>query len=180
MTKQASKKTSVSALMGAPVTDASGRTVGHVREFAVSPPVDANHVQRLVLRLVGAGRGERMSMVAVGDLELTAAGGLRIRGDATPTPMPKEESFLLLERDLLDQQIIDVHGHKVVRVNDVDLVWEPVADTGGEEAMAGGAEGPLEEHGLKLRIAEVEVGTRGAIRRLRDLGRARFRGTLWT
>ena len=166
MTKQASKKTSVSALMGAPVTDASGRTVGHVREFAVSPPVDANHVQRLVLRLVGAGRGERMSMVAVGDLELTAAGGLRIRGDATPTPMPKEESFLLLERDLLDQQIIDVHGHKVVRVNDVDLVWEPVVDTGGAETMAGGAEGPLEEHGLKLRIAEVEVGTRGAIRRL--------------
>ena len=32
--------------------------------------------------------------------------------------------------------------------------------------MAGGAEGPLEGHGLKLRIAEVEVGTRGAIRRL--------------
>ena len=32
--------------------------------------------------------------------------------------------------------------------------------------MAGGAEGPREGHGLKLRIAEVEVGTRGAIRRL--------------
>ncbi len=169
MTKQVSKKTSVSALMGAPVTDASGRTVGHVREFAVSPPVDANHVQRLVLRLVGSGRGKRMSMVAVCDLELTAAGGLRMRGDAAATPMPKEESFLLLERDLLDQQIIDVHGHKVVRVNDVDLVWEPVVDAGAAAAsdtMAGGAEGPLEGHGLKLRIAEVEVGTRGAIRRL--------------
>jgi sporulation protein YlmC with PRC-barrel domain len=166
MTKQASKKTSVSALMGAPVTDASGRTVGHVREFAVSPPVDANHVQRLVLRLAGAGRGERMSMVAVCDLELTAAGELRIRGDAAATLMPEEESFLLLERDLLDQQIIDVHGHKVVRVNDVDLVWEPVVDGDGAAAMAGGAEGPLEGHKLKLRIAEVEVGTRGAIRRL--------------
>jgi sporulation protein YlmC with PRC-barrel domain/CBS domain-containing protein len=166
MTKQASKKTSVSALMGAPVMDSGGQMVGHVREFAVSPPVDANHVQGLVLRLAGAGRGERMSMVAVRDLELTAVGGLRMRGNAVPTAMPEEESFLLLERDLLDQQIIDVHGHKVVRVNDVDLVWEPVADTGGVEAMAGGAEGPLEGHGLKLRIAEVEVGTRGAIRRL--------------
>jgi flagellar motility protein MotE (MotC chaperone)/sporulation protein YlmC with PRC-barrel domain len=169
MTKQAIKKTSVSALMGAPVTDASGRTMGHVREFAVSPPEDANHVQRLVLRLVGSGRGKRMSMVAVCDLELTAEGGLRMRGDAAPTPMPKEESFLLLERDLLDQQIIDVHGHKVVRVNDVDLVWEPVVDAdaaAASDTMAGGAEGPLEGHGLKLRIAEVEVGTRGAIRRL--------------
>ncbi|MEK6398461.1 MAG: CBS domain-containing protein, partial [Terriglobus sp.] len=51
-------------------------------------------------------------------------------------------------RDLLDQQIIDVHGHKVVRVNDVDLVWETQA----------------EDH--RLRIAEVEVGMRGAVRRL--------------
>ena len=35
-----------------------------------------------------------------------------------------DENQLMLERDLLDQQIIDVHGRKVVRVNDVDLVWE--------------------------------------------------------
>jgi CBS domain-containing protein len=144
--------------MGAPVADASGRTVGRVREFAVSPQMDANHVQGLVLRRAGAGRGEPMSMAAVRDLDLTAAGGLRMRGQAKATPMPEEESFLLLERDLLDQQIIDVHGHKVVRVNDVDLVWEPVVEPGAGGAQPG--------HGLKLRIAEVEVGTRGAIRRL--------------
>ena len=158
MTKHANQKTSVSALMGAPVADASGRTVGRVREFAVSPQMDANHVQGLVLRRAGAGRGEPMSMAAVRDLDLTAAGGLRMRGQAKATPMPEEESFLLLERDLLDQQIIDVHGHKVVRVNDVDLVWEPVVEPGAGGAQPG--------HGLKLRIAEVEVGTRGAIRRL--------------
>ena len=29
--------------------------------------------------------------------------------------------MLLMDRDLLDQQIIDVHGRKVVRVNDVEL-----------------------------------------------------------
>ena len=44
--------------------------------------------------------------------------------------MSESADFLLLERDLLDQQIIDVHGHKVVRVNDVDMVWE----CGTEEA----------------------------------------------
>ena len=31
------------------------------------------------------------------------------------------DGLLLLKRDLLDQQMIDVHGRKVVRVNDVDL-----------------------------------------------------------
>ena len=31
------------------------------------------------------------------------------------------DGVLLLKRDLLDQQIIDVHGRKVVRVNDVEI-----------------------------------------------------------
>jgi hypothetical protein len=31
------------------------------------------------------------------------------------------EGMLLLSRDLLDQQVIDVFGRKVVRVNDLDL-----------------------------------------------------------
>ena len=158
MTKHANQITSVSAVMGAPVADASGRTLGHVREFAVSPPVDANHVQGLVLRMAGAGRADRMSMAAITDLEMTAAGSLRMRGQAAPTPMPVEESYLLLERDLLDQQIIDVHGHKVVRVNDVELVWEQVVEA-TEQAHPGGFEAG---YGLTLRIAEVEVGLRGA------------------
>jgi len=160
MTKHAHQLTSVSALMGAPVAGANGETVGHVREFAVSPPQDANHVQGLVLRLTGAARKDRLSMIGIADLELTPTGGLRIRGDATPTLMPEVDSHLLLERDLLDQQIIDVHGHKVVRVNDVELVWEPAGDAHGE------ANGASWEQGLSLRIAEVEVGTRGAVRRL--------------
>jgi Mg/Co/Ni transporter MgtE/sporulation protein YlmC with PRC-barrel domain len=56
--------------------------------------------------------------------------------------------MLLLGRDLLDQQIIDVHGRKVVRVNDVDLEW-----------MGHGS-------AHLLRVAEVEVGLRGAFRRV--------------
>jgi len=165
MTKRANQTTSVSALMGAPVADASGRTLGHVREFAVSPPVDANHVQALVLRLAGAGRSDRLSIAAVNDLEITATGGLRMRGEAVPKLIPEGDSFLLLERDLLDQQIIDVHGHKVVRVNDVDLVWEAIGD-GGDNGNGCAVREMADGCILSLRIAEVEVGTRGAVRRL--------------
>jgi CBS domain-containing protein len=165
MTKHAGQMTSVSALMGVPVADASGGTLGHVREFAVSPQVDANHVQGLVLRLAGAARSAGRAMVVVGDLEVAAAGQLRMRGQATPKPMTNEDSYLLLERDLLDQQIIDVHGKKVVRVNDVELVWEAVGSGGAEDAPCAAAE-LREGCTLSLRIAEVEVGTRGAVRRL--------------
>src|SRR5207253_4696234 len=58
------------------------------------------------------------------------------------------EGLLLLERDLLDQQVIDVDGRKVVRVNDVDLHQELVANR------------------IVLKIGSVDVGARGAIRRL--------------
>jgi CBS domain-containing protein len=144
--------------MGAPVADAAGRTVGHVREFAVSPSVDANHVLGLVLRLPGVKRSGRLSSVPVAELELTDSGTLRMNATATVALMPEDDSYLLLERDLLDQQIIDVHGHKVVRVNDVELVWETPPETNGN------GHGPHPP--LALRIAEVEVGTRGAVRRL--------------
>ena len=164
MTKHANVMTSVSALMGVAVADATGRPVGRVHEFAVSPTTDASHVQALVLRGAGMGREKRM-LAAVIDLELNRNGGLRFRSGAVPTPMPEDDAYLLLERDLLDQQIIDVHGHKVVRVNDVDLVWEAV---NGDGAKGGDCEAHDLKDGcaLQLRIAEVEVGTRGAVRRL--------------
>jgi CBS domain-containing protein/sporulation protein YlmC with PRC-barrel domain len=151
MTKLANHRTSVSALMGSAVVDAKGGTFGHVREFAVAPSIDAAHIHGIVIKRASAKRGDRHSLVPVTQLQLTSTGAMQLRETANPTPLPDDESYLLLERDLLDQQIIDVHGHKVVRVNDVDLVWE-----NWEEG------GP----GLALRIAEVEVGMRGAVRRL--------------
>ena len=164
MTKRSNQMTSVSALMGVAVADSSGRAVGHVREFAVSPPEDANHVRALVLKPAGD-RSGAMAMAPISDLEVSAEGTLRMRGDARPAPLPKSDDYLMLERDLLDQQIIDVHGHKVVRVNDVELVWEAL---GASEEN--GADCSPRELGdgctLSLRIAEVEVGTRGAVRRL--------------
>ena len=58
------------------------------------------------------------------------------------------DGLLLLKRDLLDQQIIDVHGRKVVRVNDVEIDSTP-----------------LNSH-VALNVVAVDVGARGAIRRL--------------
>jgi magnesium transporter len=159
MTKHANHRTSVSALIGAPVIDARGGTFGHVREFAVAPSIDAAHIHGIVIKPASAKRGDPHTLVPVAQLQLTPTGAMQLRETANPTPLPDDESFLLLERDLLDQQIIDVHGHKVVRVNDVDLVWENGGENGNEN-------GPESDRPLSLRIAEVEVGMRGAVRRL--------------
>jgi CBS domain-containing protein/sporulation protein YlmC with PRC-barrel domain len=81
-------------------------------------------------------------------LRLTEAGGLVMAAGAEPMAASQSENVLLLRQDLLDRQIIDVHGRKVVRVNDVDLKWQAV------------------ERGTPLKVTQVEVGLRGATRRM--------------
>ena len=133
----------LSLLLGSPILDAAGHSLGHVREVAVAPGVRASLVTELIW-----GKKDALQAVSPAGLEQTPDGGLRLRGDAHPRPFSMSEPLLLLDRDLMDQQIIDVHGRKVVRVNDVSLLWLP--HDGGDE----------------LRAIEVEVGTLGAMRRL--------------
>ena len=151
MNRVPQQRTSVATLLGTAIFHAEGGAFGRVQEFAVAPLVDASKVEGLVVRAAGAGRKARRSFVPVSALRMGAEGRLELAAGTRVELLPKHDDFLMLERDLLDQQIIDVHGHKVVRVNDVDLVWECARGDGSA---------------LALKIAEVEVGTRGALRRL--------------
>lgn len=148
MTRHGTQRTTVSALVGATVFDAQGSLLGRVREFAVLAGDPSSRVLGLVLKASGARKGMPGEMAAIAELERSPS-GLRLVPGASLLALPQDHELLLLERDLLDQQIIDVHGRKVVRVNDVNLDWEESADAK-----------------LALRILEVEVGLRGAVRRL--------------
>ena len=122
----------------------------------MQPTVDASRVAALVVRRASASRAEQMSLIPITSLAFDSAGNLQLLPGAATGLLPGTDEYLLLDRDLLDQQIIDVNGHKIVRVNDVDLMWEQ--HPCGEASPSG------EE--LRLKIAEVEVGVRGAVRRL--------------
>ena len=142
--------TSASALLGRGVVDAAGKPLGRVVEFTVDARQDEAHIAGLVLERRSGGKKERV-LLPVERIVLPEADGAVLRACGETVAFVQPNEFLLLDYDLLDQQIIDVDGRKVVRVNDVNLVWEPGARAG---ETAG------------LRIAEVEVGTRGATRRL--------------
>ncbi len=134
----------LSRLLGSRVADASGQFIGRVREVALRPQEDPNRVSGLVIKTREGERFLTPSMIQIEeDSELRASLALSEWPAANTL-----DDFFLLERDLLDQQIIDVHGRKVVRVNDVDL--HPEKANGG----------------VSLKIAEVDVGLRGAVRRL--------------
>ncbi len=134
--------------MGRRVLIGAGASLGRVVELAVETSQDAEHVSALILR---KGVGRPQVSVPVRGVTIPQRPGEALRTQAKPMPVDGLEDALLLERDLLDQQIIDVDGRKVVRVNDVNLTWEP---EGGGRLASG------------LRLDGVEVGVRGAARRL--------------
>ena len=149
MTEQTIRRTSLSSMMGTRVLDAEGNASGRIAEFLLQAEEAGTHVSCLVLSASGKVRDKQVYSVPLKDLTFSHHGEIRLRAASERKLMELSPSSVLLERDLLDQQIIDVHGHKVVRVNDVDLVWE------------------VEDDSIcRLRIAEVEVGMRGAVRRL--------------
>src|SRR5262245_44937799 len=132
-------------LMGAKAYDAQGNYVGKVREFFVEPAEQANRVAHFLLA-----RGSFQPLVARHDQVAAIEAGkveLNVPERALGTYEPNE-GWLAVTKDLLDQQIIDTSGRKVVRVNDVDLA---------EQRTNGN---------LELRITQVDVGLPGAVRRL--------------
>jgi CBS domain-containing protein/sporulation protein YlmC with PRC-barrel domain len=133
----------LSELLGATVRDATGTVRGRVRELAIAP---LEHPTRVAFLVVKTSDGERILRP-----EILSSAGATVRAETESSswePYSASDGVLLLKRDLLDQQIIDVHGRKVVRVNDVEMESTPV-----------------NSH-LLLNVVAVDVGARGAIRRL--------------
>jgi len=129
-------------LLGLPVFDPAG-PCGRVRELAIAPAEDRARIAMLIVRTKSADRVIPFSSV-------TALNNV-LQTDSAVSSWPKvdgSEGLFLLSRDLLDQQIIDVHGRKVVRVNDVDLHQD---SSNGHPV---------------LKVSAVDVGARGAVRRL--------------
>jgi len=143
MQPRTTARVSLTALLGTPVTDSQGHLRGRLKDIAVATGPDAGKVAGLVLKT-------RTGLFIVPSQEVmeTPAGTLELRSSGAMVPLKDEGNYLYLQQDLIDRQIIDIHGRKVVRVNDVDLEW-----------MGHGA-------AHLLRVAEVEVGIRGALRRV--------------
>jgi magnesium transporter len=132
-------------LMGSKTYDADGNFVGRVREFFIEPAEAPNRVSHYLLS-----RGSYQPLVAKHDQIASVAAGnitLNVSERALELYRPNE-SWLAVQKDLMDQQIIDTRGRKVVRVNDVDLT----------ELRSNG--------NVELRVTQVDVGIPGAVRRL--------------
>jgi sporulation protein YlmC with PRC-barrel domain/CBS domain-containing protein len=137
----------LSELLGATVYDPSGAAAGRVREVTLAPQEDRNRIASFIVKTSSGNRVIPFSAVATIDAN--------IHTSTKPSDWPAAngaEGLFLLERDLLDQQVIDINGRKVVRVNDVDLQIDSTTEAGRPHAV--------------LHIQSVDIGVRGAVRRL--------------
>lgn len=128
-------------LIGLVVYDLRGRRIGKLQDAALLPLVDPARVDRF---LVGGSGGWTWLSIRHDQVQSISLDGIRLR-DEVLTPYHADEYMLRLVRDLLDQQIIDAQGRKVVRVTDVTF---------------------LIREGRELAVQEVDIGLRAVFRRL--------------
>src|ERR1700678_1913509 len=137
----------LSDLLGATVYDPSGAATGRVREVTLAPQEDRTRIASLIVKTRSGNRVLPFSAIASIDA------GIHTSTNSADWPAANgSEGLFLLERDLLDQQVIDINGRKVVRVNDVELQIDDVKENGKSLAT--------------LRVESVDIGVRGAVRRL--------------
>jgi len=130
----------LSAVLDRPVISQGGRELGTLSDVAMSPGDPLPVVHHILVKTKGGVR-----RVAWPDLALFNQVVVSLKGEPELLPeLPEPESEVLMRRDILDKQIVDVDGAKVVRVNDLKL------------SLGGG----------NLCLAAVDVGFRGILRRL--------------
>lgn len=129
-------------LLGLRVYDTRGRVLGRVKDAALVPIINPARVDRFLV-----GGGYAWLTVRYDQIKSLSLKGIFLR-DEKLTPYHSDEYMLRIVRDLLDQQIIDALGRKVVRVNDVTFEIR-------------------QEEGFEyLNILEVDIGVRSIVRRL--------------
>jgi len=139
----------LSELMGKPVTDVEGERVGTLKDLLAV--LKGKNPHPLITAIVVKNRGSER-IIAVADVPVLFAPALplsiRLQDIQNYTP---EESEIRLVEDVLDKQIIDMNGVRVVRVNDLELT------------RANG----------EVYVSNVDIGSAGLLRRLGLYGLAR-------
>jgi len=138
----------LSELIRMNVVDCDGKLVGRLKDIAVRLGETFPLAAKLAVRRRGARQPFIVPWSAVRSVSteaVTLSGPL-----AQIVPTPVEEGEVLLVQSVLDKQIVDVEGHRVVKVNDLKL---------------GSVQG-------RVRLIAAGVGTRSLLRRLNIEGLA--------
>ena len=140
----------LSELLERPLLDKNGDAIGKIRDLSVVPGDPFPCVEGLYIKTPGG-----TAYISMKEINVLNKRVVTIRGDVgSIVHMEPREKEILIAKHIMDKQIVDVNGVKVVRVNDVQL-------------------GQVNDH---FGMLAIDVGFGGLIRRL-GFGKAR-KGTL--
>lgn len=132
----------LSSLLGKPVADVDGERIGSVKDIIASVRSEIPHPE--IVALVVKRPGGTL-LVPIADIAVLVAPAIPLNHRLKDiVPYQPSEHDLYLARDVLDKQIIDTNGVRVVRVNDLELAR-------------------VNSH---FYIANVDIGPLGLLRRL--------------
>jgi CBS domain-containing protein len=140
---------SVAGLVGTPVLLPTGAEVGHLTDVVVRWETTASYppVTGVVVRV-----GRRLAFVPVEQIDTLTHGGVRLRSARLDlADFERRDGEVVLMGDVVDHQLVDVDGVRVIRA--ADLYLASIVDT--------------------LRLVGVDVGVTTLLRRL---GPTRWRG----
>ncbi|MCL6615345.1 MAG: PRC-barrel domain-containing protein, partial [Firmicutes bacterium] len=130
----------MSRLLGKTVVDPRGKRIGRLSDVLVNEE-ELPRVVGLAMRAVDG----RTVLVDWQEVHVWIRQYISLRHPREELALlPMDGPYLYLRRDLLDKQIVDLNGRKVVRINDLKLA-----------AVQG-----------ELRLIAVDIGFRGLLRRL--------------
>ncbi len=134
-----------SQLMDKPVFDKEGNAVGDIYDLVVKASQVYPLSDALIIRVGFPNR--KYALIDWPDIERIDKEGAQLKIERSLLnfiQIHDEKKEFTLRRDILDQQVVDTHNHKVIRVNDIQLL--------------------VVDHALM--IAHVDIGGRGLLRRL--------------
>lgn len=111
---------SLAALVGSPVTNPAGESVGELKDVVVRWTKTAAHpaASAFILRA-----GKRDFLISARWIEIRAPALVRLKSSAAYTrSVERHHADVALAHDVLDRQIIDIGGRDVVRPSDVYLL----------------------------------------------------------
>jgi CBS domain-containing protein/sporulation protein YlmC with PRC-barrel domain len=110
----------LSELIGKVVSDIDGKRIGHLKDLVASIKHDIPHP--VVVAIVVKQRNGKDLIISYSNVVVLIAPAVPLKTSLQEIePYQPAENDLFLQEDVLDKQIIDINGTRVVRVNDLEL-----------------------------------------------------------
>lgn len=109
-----------SELIGDPVVDCVQEDIGRVKDIIITLGEVFPKITGLLIDLSGEKRGEKILLI--GEIDLVGKQFVSTRTTRDRAVFSSlREGDVLLQRDVIDQQVVDLDGARVIRVNDLKL-----------------------------------------------------------